>query len=211
MNRFINKDINRIKLLIIISVAVLTIVTLNISYSAFFSVQSQSTVQQIKAGVLDVTIDNSTYISDNMLPTEDDLLPTSSNSTEDQSQLHGSLTLHNEGTLEAAYSITIEEDEIPNNGRSIDYQYVNVGIVDVSSNTWHNFGTEQNPVYYTALTNLGSDGIFPVLRDTIATSMYKQYRIYLWLAEETPVSEVAKYIYLKLNVKSTTVNGNIAS
>ena len=210
MNEISGKDIKKNTKLVIISVIALTLVMMSVSYSAFFSVQSQATVQQIKAGVLDVIIDNSSYITEDLLPSDVSVLPSAANSSEHLSQLHGSITLLNEGTLPSEYSITISADT-PTGETAIDFQYINVGVVDVSNNVWHNFGTNESPIYYTALTTLGNNNNFPILRDTIATNSSRVYRVYVWLSENTPVTEIGNYVYLKLNVKSMTIDGRIES
>lgn len=212
MSEKVEKDIKRNTILIIIAVILLTLTTLSVSYSAFFSVQSELTIQQLRAGVLDVIIDSSTMINDQSLPdglfpTATSSLPTSANSTENQDLPHSSITLYNDGTIDAEYSVTISVETVPNsNAEAVNLQYINIGVVEVSGQTysWHDFGSGN---YYTPLTTLGNADNFPILRDTILASGRKTYRIYIWLAEETPTTEIGKNVALKVNVKSTTING----
>ena len=54
----IANKIKRDTLIVVVSVIALTLSTMRVAYSAIFSVKSQSTVQQISSGTLNVVIDN---------------------------------------------------------------------------------------------------------------------------------------------------------
>lgn len=203
----LGKAIKRDTQLIIISVLILTLVTLSVSYSAFFSVQSQSTIQKISTGTLEVLIDNtsSAMAVDDLFPTSESKLPTSATSVVEGS--YATLNLNNAGTLAADFSVTIGYDELPSGSTEedlLEFNYLNLGIFDVTNNTWHDFG---NGVYYTPITGLtaSEENVYPILRDEIASGTQKQYRIYIWLSENTPTTEIGKIVYLKLDVKSTTL------
>lgn len=203
----LGKEAKRDTQLIIISVLVLTLVTLNVSYSAFFSVQSQSTIQKISTGTLEVLIDStsSAMSTDELYPTSESKLPTSATSVVDGS--YAILNLNNAGTLAADFSVTIGYDALPADKTEEDligFNYLNLGIFDVSNNTWIDFG---GGVYYTPITGLtaSEENVYPILRDTIESGTQNQYRIYIWLSENTPTTEIGKIVYLKLDVKSTTL------
>lgn len=212
--------------LIIISVLILTIVTLSVSYSAFFSVQSQSTIQEIDAGVLNVVIDStSTAMSTNDLyPIADSSLPTAPDSVVSEEEgTFAKIILKNDGTLDADYSISIGYDieNIPE-GRTeedlMSLEYLSIGIFDIESNSWLEI-VEGSGIYSTKLSALEAsvDGGYPILRNVLTSSKdsenptTKEYRIYLWLAENTPETEIGKLAYFKLDVKSATINGRIES
>ncbi len=200
----------------IIIVIILTIVTLSVSYSAFFAVKSQTTVQEISTGTLDVLIDSASTAmgSDDLLPTSDTDLPTSANAVANGS--YAKLVLKNNGTLDADYSITISYDSLPTDKTLDDvvsFNYLNIGIYDADTNEWVNFGSDSSTCYYTSIAGLTptSTNTYPILNDIMTASATKEYRIYVWLDEDTPTSEIGKLVYLKLDVKSATVNGRVES
>ena len=211
----LGREAKRDTQLIIISVLILTLVTLSVSYSAFFSVQSQSTIQEISTGTLDVVIDSasSAMSTEDLFPTSETELPTASTSVVDGS--YATLNLTNSGTLDADFSVTISYDSLPS-GKTTDdlitFNYLNIGIFDVDNNEWINFGSTSSPVYYTPITGLtpSETNVYPILRDVITTAEpTRQFRVYVWLSEDTPITEIGKLVYLKLDVKSATVNGRI--
>jgi len=209
----LGKEAKRDTQLIIISVLILTIVTLSVSYSAFFSVQSQTTVQKISTGTLEVVIDStsSKMSGAKLYPTMTADLPTSSNSVVlgDPARL----ILNNTGTLDADFSVTIGYDSLPS-GNTVDdlisFDYLNLGIYDVDNGTWVDFGNGTG-TYYTTISALtaSDENIYRVLRSVISSQGTREFEFYLWLAESTPFSEIGKLVYLKLDVKSTTVNGQV--
>ena len=218
----LGQEIKRDTQLIIISVLILTIITLSVSYSAFFSVQSQSTVQEISTGVLDVVIDSTSAAmsADDLFPTATSDLPTAANSVVDSGEgTYATLILKNSGTLDADFSVTIgydDESALPNGKTTedlISLNYLSVGIFDVDNNTWIDFG---NGVYNTPITGLTpNEDVYPILREEITAAeegvpTTREFRVYVWLSENTPTSEIGKLVYLKLDVKSATVNGRIS-
>ena len=87
----IGKEIKRDTQLIIISVIILTIVTLNVSYSAFFTVQSLSTIQEISTGNLEVDV--SLNLNGSILNGNDYVFPTTFEEVSDE--INGSYALLN--------------------------------------------------------------------------------------------------------------------
>ena len=212
----LGKEVKRDTQLIIISVLVLTLVTLSVSYSAFFSVQSQSTIQEISTGTLDVVIDStsSAMSTEDLFPTATSDLPTAANSVVDSGEgTYATLILKNSGTLDADFSVTIGYDSLPS-GKTTDdliaMNYLTIGIFDVDNNSWVDFGSG---VYNTPITGLTATdtNVYPILRDTISkssngTATTREFRVYVWLSEDTPTTEIGKLVYMKLDVKSTTVS-----
>jgi len=219
----IGKEIKRDTQLIILSVAVLTIVTLSVSYSAFFSVQSLSTIQEITTGNLDVevTVDNTNSI----LNGEEELFPSTIDDVTDESTgSYSTLTLLNEGNLDADFSVTVSYDYDKLRSISgysdytdrqlldhlVSFEYLNIGIYDVTNGKWINFSESGENLYpaISGLTPTSEDRYaYPILRDIVEANVTGQeksqrvFRIYIWLSDETPVSEIGKFVYLKLNVK----------
>lgn len=197
--------------IIIFVVIILTIVTLNVSYSAFFAVRSQTTIQEISTGTLNVLIDSAStaMASDDLLPTNTSDLPTSATSV--STGKYAKLIVKNSGTLDANFSVMISYDNLPS-GKTLDdvisLDYLNVGIYDVANNEWVNFGTASSKSYYTAITGLTATATntYPIISGMIPKNSSKEYRVYIWLSEDTPTTEIGKLVYLKLDVKSATVN-----
>ena len=217
----IAKRIKRDTLIVVISVIVLTISTMQVAYSAIFSVKSQSTVQEIRSGTLNVIIDNlssSMLSTTELLPTSTNDLPSSTNSS--VSGPYATLAINNSGTLNSAFSVSISYDteNLPS-GKTVDdlisFDYLIIGIYDYDNGEWYEYGSS----YYTQISNLtpSETNVYPVLRGSIdapavvGNTTARTFRVYIWLKEDTPVSEIGKLAYLKLNVKSTTINDGVNS
>lgn len=226
------KEIKRDTQLIILSVIILTIVTLSVSYSAFFSVQSLSTIQEISTGNLEVsvTVDNTNSI----LNAEEELFPSTIDEiTNESTGNYSILTLLNEGDLDADFSVTVSYDfdklrtisgyETKTDAELLDslvpFNYLNVGIYDETNGNWVNFtdGTGENlyPTIAGLMPSSEDENAYPILRDIVSASVtgteqyQRVFKIYIWLSDETPTSEIGKYVYLKLNVKCAAGNETI--
>lgn len=224
----IGKTIKSDTQLVILSVIILTIVTLSFSYSAFFTVQSLSTVQEISTGNLDVTV---TLDNTNSISQTEEIFPSSTEDvTEGTGGNYSVLTLLNEGSLDADFSVTLSYDfdkmkEISDyssmtNTQLLNYlvpfSYLKVGIYDTASGSWVNFSENSGEIFYPTISSLTptstNSNTYPILRDKVysettnandSTKKYqKTYRIYIWLSDETPITEIGKYVYLKMNIKS---------
>lgn len=209
--------------IILLSVLLLTIITLSFSYSAFFSVQSLSTIQEISTGNLDVavTIDNTNSI----LNAEEELFPSTVDEIKNSNGYYSTLTLLNEGNIDADFVVTVSYDfdklrQVSGYENKTDAQlleelvsfnYLNIGIYDDVNGNWINFSNGTGENLYPAISGLMAssedENSYPVLRDKISTNVtgtedyHKRFKIYIWLSEETPSTEIGKFVYLKLNVK----------
>ncbi len=200
--------------IIIISVLILTLITLAFSYSAFFSVKTPTTFKEISTGTLNVLIDTSSAAMNT-----NDLLPTSDLPTDDNPNVNDSyakLVLKNTGSLDAEFVITIGYDyeNLSKNGHKtselVNLDYINLGLYDETKHGWVDFSEDGGHQYYIPITAFTpTDESYPVLRDFIDHSDSKEYRVYIWLSEDTPTTEVGKLVYLKLEVQSATINGRI--
>ncbi len=191
--------------LMIISVLVLTILTLNVSYSAFFDVKVQPNLYSFKAGTLNVTVDGSNQSTWNK-----ELKPVDVTTVTSTVPASGyvTLTIKNDGDIDARYSVTLVDDQLPTGTTTtdrLDPKYIYVGIYDGSS--WVKFNAQN----YVQLSTLGSNSNYPILNTTIAkkngTTIQKTYRIYIWLSKDTPTSDIGKLVYYRVNVHSTPVEG----
>lgn len=201
------RKIKRSTLIVVLSVIVLTLVTMNTTYSYVFSVKSATSVQTFTAGTLVVSVTSSKKMTaDTLMPATSSDYPTSATSTpkSDNNNSYATLNLNNTGSLNAAFSVSISNDSIPSGKTAIDLQYLKIGIYDEKNSQWLNFG---GSTYYTTLSSLsGTNGAYTIINDTVASSTNRNYKIYIWLSESTPTTEIGKAVYLKLNVKS-----NVAS
>lgn len=231
----IGKEIKSDTQLIILSVIILTIVTLSFSYSAFFAVQSLTTVQEISTGNLDVTV---TVDDTHSISAGEEIFPSSTEEiTDGTGGNYSVLNLLNEGDLDADFSVTLSYDfdklrEISDYSNMTDAQltdylvsfsYLKVGIYDTVKGSWVNFSSGNGETYYPTVGSLtpssSSNYAYPILRDMVysetsnasdSTKKYQRtYRIYIWLSDDTPTSEIGKYVYLKLNIKSAAGNETI--
>ena len=198
--------------LMIISVLVLTILTLNVSYSAFFDVKVQPNLYSFKAGTLNVTVNGS-----NQSTWQKELKPVDVSSiTTGNVPASGyvTLTIQNSGDIDAKYSVSLVNDALPGDASDpsdrLSNEYLYVGIYDTQSSKWVTIGN-QNYAKLSTLKN-GDDNKYPILNDTInkkgiSNVTQKTYRIYVWLTKDTPVTEIGKLVYFKVNVHSTPVEG----
>lgn len=196
--------------LTIIAVLILTLITIGVSYSAFFNIGGQGTIQMITTGTLDVVIDSTSaaITGEELLPTEETELPTLADSVVEGS--YATVNILNQGTVDADFSVSITYDTLPEDKTEedlISFNYLNIGIFDVTNNTWFNFGSDQSPVYYTPITGLtpSETNVYPIIRSILPAGAEIQARVYIWLSEETPIHDIGKLVYLKLDVKSTTL------
>ena len=102
----------------------------------------------------------------------------------------------------------------------VSLNYINVAILDTKTNTLIDFnGEESGEITTISLASLTptieNEYSFPILRDIVkandgsGTDYEKSYKIYVWLSDETPTSEIGKYINLKIDVKCAAGNETI--
>ncbi len=239
------KEIKRDTLFVVVSVIILTLVTMSVSYSAFFSVQSQASVTEWTAGELKIVVDSNSKAMDgtDFFPTPAEDLPNGDSDYNNSisSGKYATLILKNEGNLDAEFSVSLssnidyfkKNEEVSENititeKDLVDFSNLIIGIYDETNGKWVDFGSGENHVYHTTFGNGGlvakDNKSYPILRDFIGTKnnadntdvlgdtkypSERKYKIYIWLKENTPTTEIGKWVYLKLDIKSTTVNGQV--
>lgn len=222
-----DKKVKRNTKLIILSVLVLTIVSLSYSYSAFFSIESKSTVHAISTGTLDVTASATQMAQTEVFPTEE-TLPTSPESTlNNEKKDCATLTVSNNGNIDANFivSISYDEDSIPQDSKDVglvSFDNLIVGIYEESSDNsgWLNLNPDEDgePIYNMTIAQFATSepGVYPIFKGSInkatinesnKVSTTRSLRVYVWLADTTPTSEIGKLMYLKLNVQSMPIEG----
>ena len=202
--RFV-KEIKRDTILVVVSVLLLTISTLKVSYSAFFAVKSLSTVQQISTGTLNVSITGSTAMSsDDLMPATN--LPTGPTTSEVDGS-YATLVINNTGTINSDFTVNLsyDTDNLPSGSTSSDllsFNYLKLGVYDVTAGSWIQFDGKYYADITSDLTSTGTN-TYTFIDSAINSSATKTYRIYVWLSSSTPVSEIGKLVYLKVDVSSS--------
>ena len=207
----IGKKLKRDTIIVIISVFVLTLTTIRVSYAAFFTVKSQSTVQRYETKELNVLISKGSSVSvKEIFPTLTSKLPTAPDTVIAPTEgSFSTITLNNSGSYDAEYVLSVGYDDALPEGKTakdlIPLKYLNIGILDKTTNNWLDFG---NSKYYISLASLeaSATNVYPILNGTINKDVSQNYDFYVWLDEDTPVEEIDKLVYLKLTVDSTTLN-----
>ena len=108
----------------------------------------------------------------------------------------------------------------------VNLDYLNIAILDTKTNELINFseeeGSEVTSLSLSSLTPSSENNFaYPVLRNMVYVNdgntldYEKNYKIYVWLSDETPLSEIGKYVFLKLDVKCAageeTINQELQS
>ena len=214
------KKIRKSTLIIVLSVILLSIFTLRTTYSYIFSVKSNASVQTFKAGTLDISITESKQMTEKLLmPATGNDYPTSLEAVPelDSNNSYATLSIKNNGSLDAKFSVSIDYDTNLPDGTTIEeckkdkcvnFQYLIIGIYDSTSSKWVNFASDGGAeVAYTQVGSLtaNTDGSYPILTGTVKSTQTNNYQIFIWLSDTTPYDEIGKLAYLKLNVKSTPV------
>ncbi len=222
-----DKKVKRNTKFIILSVLVLTIISLSYSYSAFFSIESKSTVQAISTGTLNVSASATSMAKTEVFPTEE-TLPTSPESILNNEEKDcATLTISNNGNIDANFivSISYDEDNIPPESKDVglvSFDNLIIGIYEESldNSGWLNLNPDETgePAYNMKITQFVSSGqdVYPILKSRINKATINEsgtepttrvLKVYVWLADTTPATEIGKLMYLKLNVQSMPVEG----
>lgn len=206
------KTLKRSTVIVVSSIIVLSILTMNVSYSSFFSVQTQQNgIQTISTGVLDVKASASEISPGELMPTDTYESITKPDATVDEDTTNNKITLTvtNSGDIDAIFGASIKRTaENESDAASLD----DVIIAIQKNQEWIQFG--ENGPYYTSISNLAAeaDGVYPIIYDTInkkndGTATTVTYDIYIWLSKGTPEDEQGKNINLSITAKSAPVEG----
>lgn len=217
------KTLKRSTAIVVGSIVALSLVTMNVSYSSFFSVQTQSGIQTISTGTLKVTA------SVDKTPLENkELMPDTSKSYENIKAENGvvsasspnenkdnkiTLTVENDGDVDAVFGASIKRTA--NNVKNgEDAELSNVVIAIQHDNKWLKFGEGDDAPFYVTITDLvsESEGSYPIIYDEIGkktsdTKTTKKYDIYFWLKDTTNENQQGKSLNLSLTVKSAPKAG----
>lgn len=214
--------------IVILSVIVLTIISLSFSYSAFFSISSGNVVKKISTGTLDVTASATPMAKDDIFPTEETLPNNPQSTLYNQDKDNASLVITNNGNIDANYVVSLSydltnlsDDQITND--LVSFENLIIGIYDVDETSWLNLNPDEgDPVYSMKVTGFTptEDNVYPIfsgeiakadIKETGTTPTVKNLKVYVWLADNTPTSEIGKLVHLKLDVRSMPIKGQETS
>lgn len=202
------KNIKRGTVLVVASVIILTLVTMNVTYSAFFSVQTANTVQVITTG--DLTIEakasNVTVPAEGLMPSNEYTSINATNAKVDGTNfVKSTLTITNKSNIPAQIGVSIKNTAGNDNA---DLSHVVIAIQ--KSSAWVPF---KSNVYYTTIKGLqaetGDASLYPIIKDSIAAgpSTTVAYDIYMWVDEITPEDQVDKALNYSVVVKAAPSEG----
>ena len=218
------KTLKRSTAIVVGSIVALSLVTMNVSYSSFFSVQTQSGIQTISTGTLKVTASVNSQLKDQQLmpdtnksyegiTSENGVVTASSPVANNNNKI--TLTVENDGDVDAVFGASIKRTaESVSNGN--DAELSNVVIAIQHDSKWLKFGDGDSAPFYVTITDLvnenGSEGSYPIIYDTISkktgeSKTTKTYDIYFWLKDTTNENQQGKSLNLSLAVKSAPQKG----
>ena len=214
------KYIKRGTIITVVSIIVLTLATMNVSYSSFFSVQTQTNVPVITAGNLSVTAEVTPKPTS---PTGDGLMPssgytsiTSSSSaisgTQNTDYIKETLKITNKSNLKVTVGVSLQNSNIENIQNASPESIV---IAIQKNNNWITFGTTST--YWVQLSNLvtSSNGIYPIIKDDIGassgTGTAVTYDIYMWVKDDAKEEDAEKDISYNISVKAIPAEGQDSS
>ena len=166
--------------IIALSVFVMVIAILGVSYALFMKVD-QSEEQTIQSGSLIMQLsayNGSTVITNNNTPIED---------SEGLLSKGYSFSVTNNGTLPITYYIALYDNPDDTSTNKVNYDYIKVSLDN---------GT---PFTLGSITTKDSAGRYILKQDiSLAPDKYDTHNIKIWLDEDTPESEIGKTISLKI-------------
>lgn len=195
-------------------VVLLTISSIGISYSAFFSIKSNTNNQTISTGTLKVSYTGANLSASEALNT-DNLMPLPDREGMNQGQAR-IINIINEGNLDSVFALTIGYDMEKFNGLQVDdkrltpielvrfavYEYTNqesilvagpLSIADLP--IYENFVSDYRNNRYTILIDrVGKNG---------SGNSIKTYLVKTWLSDETPQEISNTYFYIDSSVVAT--------
>lgn len=198
-----------------VCVICLAVVLAGTSYALFFQVNKNSENQVIQTGTLSVS-----YGKESQKITETNLVPMMDTYALKSSTVSSVIYIENTGTLPAKYQLAISEDwdtfsdrdDYTDNDEMIVLDYVRVAVYKdgeliVDPTTISDLSTASNDSSMFLLNS----GTLDVLSTGNSTETLV---VKIWLSSETPVSEVGKFLFLKLHVTSlvdeeNTPEGNV--
>lgn len=196
-------------LFIAVCVGILTISVIGVSYSAFFTVQSDTVNQEVTTGTLSVSYSGDYVDSNNKYDTYD-LLPMS----DEEALISGSsriIHIENKGTLPSEFTLTIGydlESFQDKDGELTPIDYVRFAVYSLDTTT----GESELVVQPKSITELpiytlneadSRQNRYTVLVDTIGVkdnTSIKNYQVKIWLSDQATPTVSHTYFYFNSEV-----------
>ena len=201
-----NKSIKKHSVFIAIAVILCVFLLAGTSYALFFQVNTNSENQVIKTGNLEISGSNKNKI------TVKNLEPISDEDALLNDNLSFRVTITNTGNLPANYQLKISKDidklksEKGNNAEFVNLDYVRIAA----------YVGEEQVIAPKALSSVTADenGSFNLYTGTLGVegkdngAVAANVTIKVWMASDTPETEIDKFLYLKLDVESIVDEAN---
>ena len=198
------KNIKRGTIITVVSIIVLTLATMNVSYSSFFKVQTQNTVPVITAGNLNVTA----QIAKAAGTDNKELMPSGGYKTitgpsvaiQGNDFSKSTLTVTNSSNIDIKLGVSLSDTA--NSGNATPASVV---IAIQKSGQWLQFGSSGK--YYVKLSELVKSGTaYPIISETVGKAS-PVYDIYMWLAEDAVEDDAEKALNYSVAVKAIPADG----
>ena len=198
--------------IIAIVVICLTIATIGVSYALFFQVETNTNNQVVTAGTLKVE-----YGSGSSAIEATELVPMSDDEALSSSSMTGTIYIENNGSLPAKYEVAIGNDNKSfearenksENDKLLSHDYLRVaayldGVMVVEPTTLSDLinSKENNDLHRLFEGSIEATGS----GNNTATIVIK-----VWLSENAPEDVIGDYVYLKMDITSEVLEGNLKS
>lgn len=199
-------------LFIAVCVGILTISVIGVSYSAFFTVQTNTVNQEVTTGTLNVSYSKN-YLDSNKKLDTDDLQPMSDEEALTSSEAR-IIHIENNGTLPSEFTLTIGYDlesfkEKDGELTPIDFVRFAVYEIDTLKNEKTLVSKPQSitdlPIYELD-KNDSRNNRYTVLVDTIGTTdntRLKNYQVKIWLSDKATPAASHTYFYINSEIVAT--------
>ena len=194
-------------LFIAVCVGILTISVIGVSYSAFFTVQTNTVNQEVTTGTLNVLYSDS-YIEANKSFDTNDLQPMSDSDALNNSEAR-IIHIENKGTLTIGYDLDAYKNK-DSELTPIDFVRFAVYEIDTTNeNRKTLISGPQNitdlPIYYLDEKD-NTKNRYTVLVDTIeaeGTDSIKNYQVKIWLSDKATPAASHTYFYINSEIVAT--------
>ncbi len=200
-------------LFIAVCVGILTISVIGVSYSAFFTVQTNTVNQEVTTGTLNVLYSDS-YIEANKSFDTNDLQPMSDSDALNNSEAR-IIHIENKGTLPSEYTLTIgyDLDAYKNKDSELTpIDFVRFAVYEIDTTNENRktlISGPQNitdlPIYYLDEKD-NTKNRYTVLVDTIeaeGTDSIKNYQVKIWLSDKATPAASHTYFYINSEIVAT--------
>lgn len=173
---------------LIVSIVIMLIALINVSFAYVVSFDNSSTIYKIDAGTFNVLTD--VIKEDKNYIMKSNIIPTSSNDI--ITGEYSTISINNMGSIDSRYEIIIDE----NNSNNVSFDDLYFGLYDEYKNEW----VKYNDNYYTHFNNNDYKKI--LYKGVVKSRELKKYKLYIWL-----VNDVSMDKEVNLNI---TINNSVS-